>query len=81
MMKGALDRDATTVILLTLVSHTHATGAQFTGPLEGMINDLSVGSESHKEFENAMQKLPEGLPIKGDGNFTVQVSFTCRSCL
>lgn len=51
-------------------------GAQFTGPLEGMINDLSVGSESHKEFETAMQKLPEGLPIKGDGNFTVQVLTT-----
>ena len=44
-----------------------------------MINDLSVGSESHKEFDNAMQKRPEGMPIKGTGNFTVQVRESASS--
>ncbi|GLD93367.1 hypothetical protein PINS_up001959 [Pythium insidiosum] len=34
-------------------------GAQFTGKMEGMMNDLAIGSDHHQEFEGFMQNQRE----------------------
>ena len=53
-------------------------GAQFTGKMEGMMNDLAIGSDHHQEFERFLKKQREsesneaGLTLE----FSVQVLTT-----
>lgn len=55
-------------------------GAQFTGKMEGMMNDLAIGSDHHQEFEAFLknQRSNEAAPTAGSGNieFSVQVLTT-----
>lgn len=53
-------------------------GAQFTGKMEGMMNDLAIGSDHHQEFEAFMknQRSNEATPSAGNMEFSVQVLTT-----
>ncbi|KAF1333797.1 Cullin protein 1, partial [Globisporangium splendens] len=55
-------------------------GAQFTGKMEGMMNDLAIGSDHHQEFESFLknQRNNESGTAAGAGNmeFSVQVLTT-----
>ncbi|KAJ0400979.1 hypothetical protein P43SY_008782 [Pythium insidiosum] len=54
-------------------------GAQFTGKMEGMMNDLAIGSDHHQEFEGFMQNQrdKEGTTTgSGKIDFSVQVLTT-----
>uniref|UniRef100_K3WHJ4 Cullin family profile domain-containing protein n=2 Tax=Peronosporomycetes TaxID=3418804 RepID=K3WHJ4_GLOUD len=55
-------------------------GAQFTGKMEGMMNDLAIGSDHHQEFESFLknQRNNESGAAAGTGNmeFSVQVLTT-----
>ena len=47
-------------------------GAQFTGKMEGMLNDLSIGLDHAKSFEEYC-KTPEVKNNLGKTEFAVQV--------
>jgi cullin 1 len=54
-------------------------GAQFTGKMEGMMNDLAIGSDHHQEFEGFLKKQREqesAVAISGNLEFSVQVLTT-----
>lgn len=53
-------------------------GAQFTGKMEGMMNDLAIGSDHHQEFETFMknQRSNEAATSVGAMEFSVQVLTT-----
>ncbi|KAI9911882.1 hypothetical protein PsorP6_009299 [Peronosclerospora sorghi] len=53
-------------------------GAQFTGKMEGMMNDLAIGSDHHHEFEGFLQKQRESDPNEAGLTleFSVQVLTT-----
>ncbi|EGZ29899.1 hypothetical protein PHYSODRAFT_538079 [Phytophthora sojae] len=53
-------------------------GAQFTGKMEGMMNDLAIGSDHHQEFEGFLKKQRESDSNEAALNleFSVQVLTT-----
>ncbi|KAF4323537.1 hypothetical protein JM18_001041 [Phytophthora kernoviae] len=54
-------------------------GAQFTGKMEGMMNDLAIGSDHHQEFEGFLKKQRESSASKEAAlnmEFSVQVLTT-----
>ncbi|GMF25970.1 unnamed protein product [Phytophthora fragariaefolia] len=53
-------------------------GAQFTGKMEGMMNDLAIGSDHHQEFEAFLKKQRESDSNEAALNleFSVQVLTT-----
>lgn len=53
-------------------------GAQFTGKMEGMMNDLSIGSDHHQEFEAFLknQRNQDGSSPTSNLEFSVQVLTT-----
>ncbi|CAH0475607.1 unnamed protein product [Peronospora belbahrii] len=53
-------------------------GAQFTGKMEGMMNDLAIGSDHHQEFEGFLKKRRESDPNEAalSLEFSVQVLTT-----
>ncbi|TMW55882.1 hypothetical protein Poli38472_008530 [Pythium oligandrum] len=53
-------------------------GAQFTGKMEGMMNDLAIGSDHHQEFDGFLktQREKEGLSATANLEFSVQVLTT-----
>ncbi|DBA04843.1 TPA: hypothetical protein N0F65_004480 [Lagenidium giganteum] len=52
-------------------------GAQFTGKMEGMMNDLAIGSDHHQEFEAFLKKQRSNDPNSvSNMEFSVQVLTT-----
>jgi cullin 1 len=55
-------------------------GAQFTGKMEGMLNDLAIGSDHNQEFESFMKNQykndPSAATTTGNIEFSVQVLTT-----
>jgi cullin 1 len=48
-------------------------GSQFTSKMEGMMNDLAIGVDHEKEFDEHYKKRQSDAGIKGGMEFNVQV--------
>jgi cullin 1 len=48
-------------------------GAQFTAKMEGMLNDLNIGTDHAKSFEEFCKESAVAKTILGKSEFTVQV--------
>jgi cullin 1 len=51
-------------------------GAQFTSKMEGMLNDLSIGTDTSRSFENYVRTSGEAKTGLGKMEFSVQVLTT-----
>jgi cullin 1 len=60
--------------LVPLLLALYRCGAQFTSKMEGMLNDLSIGTDTSRAFGEFVRTNPEAKTSLGKMEFSVQVS-------